>query len=149
MTPLERKTLGSFELLTPLGSGAMGDVYRARDTTLGRDVAIKVLPEVFVQDENRLARFEREARLLASLNHPNIASIHEVGQDGDTRFLVLELVSGETIEEKLKRGVLSVGEAKTVFTQIASALESAHERGIVHRDLNRPTSWLALLVKCW
>ena len=135
MTPLERKTLGSFELLTPLGSGAMGDVYRARDTTLGRDVAIKVLPEVFVQDENRLARFEREARLLASLNHPNIASIHEVGQDGDTRFLVLELVSGETIEEKLKRGVLSVGEAKTVFTQIASALESAHERGIVHRDL--------------
>jgi serine/threonine protein kinase/Tol biopolymer transport system component len=135
MTSLERKTLGSFELLAPLGSGAMGEVYRARDATLGRDVAIKVLPEVFVQDENRLARFEREARLLASLNHPNIASIHEVGQDGDARFLVLELVPGETIEEKLKRGVLSVGEAKTVFTQIASALESAHERGIVHRDL--------------
>ena len=135
MTSLKRKTLGSFELLAPLGSGAMGEVYRARDATLGRDVAIKVLPEVFVQDENRLARFEREARLLASLNHPNIASIHEVGQDGDARFLVLELVPGETIEEKLKRGVLSVGEAKTVFTQIASALESAHERGIVHRDL--------------
>ena len=135
MTSPERKVLGSFELLAPLGSGAMGEVYRARDTSLGREVAIKVLPDVFVQDEDRLARFEREARLLASLNHPNIASIHEIGQDGDTRFLVLELVAGETIEQKLKRGTLSADEAKGIFTQIASALESAHERGIVHRDL--------------
>ena len=132
---LPHQKLGPFEILDRLGAGAMGDVYRARDTTLGRDVAIKVLPEVFVRDEEQLARFEREARVLASLNHPNIASIHELRQDGDTRFLVLELVAGHTLEEKLKQGPLALEESVILFTQIASALENAHEQGIVHRDL--------------
>jgi len=126
--------LGSYRILGPIGAGAMGEVYRARDTRLGRDVAIKVLPEHFAGDDERLKRFEREARSLASLNHPNIAQIHGVDQVGDTRFLVLELVEGESIEDRLTRGPLPMDEALDVARQIALGLEAAHEAGVIHRD---------------
>ena len=132
---LPHQRLGSFEILERLGAGAMGEVYRARDTRLGREVAIKVLPEVFAQESDRLSRFEREARVLASLNHPNIAAIHELGHENNVHFLVLELVSGQTLDDKLKQGALAVEEAVVLFNQIAASLESAHEQGIVHRDL--------------
>ena len=98
---LPHQRLGSFEILDRLGAGAMGEVYRARDTRLGREVAIKVLPEIFAQESDRLSRFEREARVLASLNHPNIAAIHELGHENDVHFLVLELVSGQTLDDNL------------------------------------------------
>ncbi|MEE3369358.1 MAG: protein kinase, partial [Planctomycetota bacterium] len=132
---LPHQRLGSFEILDRLGAGAMGEVYRARDTRLGREVAIKVLPEIFARESDRLSRFEREARVLASLNHPNIAAIHELGHEDDVHFLVLELVSGQTLDDKLKNGPLSVTETAALFTQIAASLENAHEQGIVHRDL--------------
>jgi serine/threonine protein kinase len=127
--------LAEYEILAFIGEGGMGQVYRARDTKLGRDVAIKVLPEAFTQDKDRLARFEREARLLASLNHPGIASIYGLGETETLHFLVLELVSGVTLAERIQRGSLPVDEALAVFGQIAEALEAAHEKGIVHRDL--------------
>ena len=128
-------TLGHYEILEPLGSGGMGDVYRARDTTLKRDVAIKVLSEAFATDTDRLARLEREAHLLASLNHPNIATIHSLEQEGDTRFLVLELVKGESLEQRLVGGPLTVEKALDIAKQIAEALEAAHGEGMIHRDL--------------
>ena len=127
--------IGPFEILSPLGAGGMGEVYRARDTRLGRDVAIKSLPPGFASDPERLARFEREARLLASLSHPNIAGIHGLEDAGGTPYLVLEIVEGETLAQRLARGVLPVREALEVGGQIAAAIEAAHERGIVHRDL--------------
>jgi len=124
-----------YELLAPLGAGAMGEVYRAKDSKLGREVAIKVLPEHFAADEERLKRFEREAKTLASLNHPNVAQIFGVDQVGDTCFLVLELVPGESLEERLKRGPLSLNESLDVCKQIADGLAAAHEAGVIHRDL--------------
>jgi len=127
--------LGHYEILGPLGGGGMGEVYRARDTTLDRDVAIKVLPEDFATDQERLARFEREAKLLAQLNHPNIAAIYGLERAEDARFLVLELVEGKTLADQLNAGPLAVEEALKVGQQIAEALEAAHEKGIVHRDL--------------
>ena len=127
--------LGSYEILSPLGKGGMGEVWRARDQKLGREVAIKTLPEEFAKDEERLARFEREAKLLASLNHPNIATIHGLEEDNGTRFLVLELVEGDTLAERLKRGAIPVEESLTLALQIAEALEAAHEKGVIHRDL--------------
>ena len=127
--------LGSYEILSPLGKGGMGEVWRARDTKLGREVAIKTLPEEFAQDEERLARFEREAKLLASLNHPNIAAIYGLEEDNGTRFLVLELVEGDTLAERLKRGAIPVEESLKLALQIAEALEPAHEKGVIHRDL--------------
>src|ERR1700688_4027599 len=114
----------------------MGEVYQAHDTKLGRDVAIKVLPEAFAHDADRLSRFQREAKMLASLNHPNIATIHGLEQSGGTSYLVMELVSGETLAERVKRdGVVPVEEALAIAKQIAEALEAAHEKGIIHRDL--------------
>ena len=113
----------------------MGEVWRARDSKLGREVAIKTLPEEFAKDEERLARFEREAKLLASLNHPNIATIHGLEEHNGTRFLVLELVEGDTLAERLKRGAIPVEESLKLALQIAEALESAHEKGVIHRDL--------------
>ena len=113
----------------------MGEVYRARDAKLGRDVAIKILPAVLAADPERLARFEREARLLAALNHQHIAAIYGFEASGDVRGLVLELVEGETLAEKLARGPLPLAEALETARQIADALDAAHERGIVHRDL--------------
>jgi len=134
--PLEAGTsLSHYTILGPLGAGAMGEVYRAKDSKLGREVAIKVLPEHFAADEERLRRFEREAKSLASLNHPNVAQIHGVDQVGDVCFLVLELVPGESLEERLKRGPLPVDEALEVCRQIAEGLEAAHEAGVIHRDL--------------
>ncbi len=129
------KTLGHYEVREPLGSGGMGDVYRAHDTNLHRDVAIKVLPADLADDPQRLARLKREAHLLAALNHPNIATIHGFEESGGTSFLVLELVRGETLEQRLAAGRLPVNEALAVCGQIATAIEAAHEAGIIHRDL--------------
>ena len=127
--------LGHYEILSFLGKGGMGEVWCARDTKLGREVAIKTLPEEFAKDANRLARFEREAKLLASLNHPNIAAIHGFEEDNGTHFLVLELVEGDTLADQLKRGAIPVEESLELALQIAEALEAAHEKGVIHRDL--------------
>ncbi|MDZ4803844.1 MAG: protein kinase [Candidatus Eisenbacteria bacterium] len=127
--------LGPYEVLSPLGAGGMGEVFRARDSRLGRDVAIKVLPAAFAEEPERLARFEREARLLASLSHPNIAGIHGLEVVDGHRHLVLEFVDGVTLADRLKSGPLPIDEALAVGAQIAGALEAAHEAGIVHRDL--------------
>src|SRR5712692_263791 len=129
--------LGSYEIASPLGAGGMGQVYRARDVKLGRQVALKVLPASFTQDHERVARFQREAQILASLNHPNIAAIYGLEQSDSTRFLVLELVEGKTLGEALaeRRTGLPLDEALAIARQIADALEAAHEKGIVHRDL--------------
>ena len=127
--------LAHYEILEPIGKGGMGEVYRARDGKLGRDVAIKVLPDEFAQNEERLRRFQREAKVLASLNHPNIASIYGVEQSESTHYLVLELVPGETLAERISRGPIPVEEAVEIAAKIAEALEEAHEHGIVHRDL--------------
>ena len=128
-------TLGHFRIRAPLGAGGMGEVYRAEDTRLGREVALKVLPAAFTADPERLARFEREARALARLSHPRIAGIHEVGRENGTHFLVMELAPGETLASRLARGPLPLAEALPVALQIAEALEAAHGQGIVHRDL--------------
>jgi len=127
--------LGPYEIVAPLGAGGMGEVYRARDTRLGREVAVKVLPEEFAKDAERLARFQREAQILASLNHPNVAAIYGIEESKGVRALVLELVEGPTLAERLAKGALPVAEALDVCRQIASALEAAHESGVIHRDL--------------
>ncbi len=127
--------LGPYDVLSELGAGGMGEVYRARDTKLGRHVAIKVLPMAFAADADRLARFESEARTLASLNHPNIAIIHGLEQAGDVCALVMELVEGEDLSEHIARGPIPLAEALPIAKQIADALDAAHEKGIVHRDL--------------
>ena len=129
------QTLSHFEITAKLGEGGMGEVYRADDTKLGREVAIKVLPADFSADRERLARFEREAKALASLNHQNIAGLHEVGEINGIHFLVMELVPGEDLAETLARGPIPLEETLAYASQIAEALEVAHERGIVHRDL--------------
>ena len=127
--------VGAYEILAKLGEGGMGEVYRARDTRLGRDVAIKILPRAFTNDPDRLARFEREARVLASLNHPHVGAIYGVEEAGDLRALVLELVEGDTLADRISRGPMAVREALPIARQIADALDAAHEKGIVHRDL--------------
>jgi eukaryotic-like serine/threonine-protein kinase len=127
--------IGSFEVVGVLGSGGMGEVYRARDAKLGREVAIKVLPRAMAADPQRLARFERESRILASLNHPHIAAIHSVEQFEDLRFLVLELVEGPTLADRLRLGPLPPDETLAVASDLVGALGAAHDRGIVHRDL--------------
>ncbi|MCC6652079.1 MAG: serine/threonine-protein kinase [Candidatus Eisenbacteria bacterium] len=127
--------LGLYEIVAPLGAGGMGEVYRARDTRLDRVVAIKVLPEAFAADPERLARFEREARLLASLNHPNIAVLHGLEIDGGRRFIAMEFVDGVSLAQRLISGPLPLDEALDVARQVATALEAAHDGGVVHRDL--------------
>ncbi len=127
--------LGHYEIAGAIGKGGMGEVWRARDSKLGREVAIKTLPEEFAQDEQRLARFEREAKLLGSLNHPNIATIHGLEEHNGQQFLVMELVEGETLAERIEAGPVPVGEAIPLFVQIAEGLEVAHEKGVIHRDL--------------
>ena len=129
------RQIGVYRLQALLGAGGMAEVYRARDTTLGRDVAIKILPQAFTADPDRLARFEREARVLAALNHPNIATIHGIEQSDGVRGIVMELVEGETLAERIQRGKLPTAEALNSARQIAEALDAAHEKGIVHRDL--------------
>src|SRR5687767_12594816 len=143
------RRLGVYHLQGLLGAGGMGEVYRAHDTRLGRDVAIKILPQIFTADADRLARFEREARVLASLNHPNIGAIYGLEEADGVRALVLELVEGETLAERIRRpeglrlpgdgsgrpSGLPINEALAIARQIADALDAAHEKGIVHRDL--------------
>jgi Tol biopolymer transport system component/tRNA A-37 threonylcarbamoyl transferase component Bud32 len=132
------RQFGSYTILSRLGTGGMGEVYRARDTKLGRDVAIKFVADVFLSDAERLARFEREARVLATLNHPHIGAIYGVEEADGVRGLVLELVEGATLAERLAPGPLPILEALTVARQIADAIEAAHEKGVIHRDLKPP-----------
>ena len=127
--------IGVHEIVAPLGAGGMGEVYRARDTKLGRDVALKILPPSFTADADRVARFEREARLLASLNHPHIGAIYGFEDTGSVPALVLELVEGDTLDDRVRRGPLPLSEALAVAQQIADALDAAHGAGIIHRDL--------------
>src|SRR5919201_5597510 len=127
--------LGLHEITALLGKGGMGEVYRARDLKLKRDVAIKILPDEFSLDMDRVGRFQREAEVLASLNHPNIAGIYDVQEADGSRFLVLELVEGETLADRIQRGPIPVSEALRIAKSICEALEAAHEKGVVHRDL--------------
>ena len=129
------KTLGHYQITSQIGKGGMGEVYQAKDQKLDRDVAIKVLPAEFAKDADRVARFQREAKLLASLNHPNIAAIFGLEEFGGTNFLVLELVEGETLADRIKTGPIPVEDALKLALQIADALEAAHEKGVIHRDL--------------
>src|SRR5215468_6551740 len=127
--------LGSHEITALLGKGGMGEVYRARDLKLKREVAIKILSEEFSRDAERVSRFQREAEVLASINHPNIAAIYDLEEANGSRFLVLELVEGETLADRIARGPIPIEEVLNIATQICEALETAHERGIIHRDL--------------
>ncbi|NOT33089.1 MAG: serine/threonine protein kinase, partial [Candidatus Eisenbacteria bacterium] len=132
--------LGPYEVISPLGAGGMGEVYRARDTRLGRDVAIKVLPQHLNENPEVHARFEREARTISSLNHPHICTLHDVGRapgeggSGETDYLVMELIEGETLAQRLEKGPLPLAETLRLGIQIADALDRAHRAGIVHRD---------------
>ena len=127
--------LGPYEITGPLGAGGMGEVYRARDTRLDRSVAIKVLPAELAQNAQFRSRFEREAKTISSLNHPNICTLHDIGQDAGVDYLVMELVEGESLAERLARGPLPLAEVLRYGSQIAGALDKAHRAGIVHRDL--------------
>src|SRR5215831_7904944 len=127
--------LGLYEILSPIGAGGMGEVYRARDTKLRRDVAVKILPDEFSRDTDRVARFQREAQVLASLNHPNIAAIYDFQEANGSWFLILELIEGETLAERIARGPIPVEECLEIARHIGEALEAAHEKGIIHRDL--------------
>ena len=129
------ETLAHFRITAALGKGGMGEVYRAEDTKLGRQVAIKVLPEKYISDHAGLARFEREARLVAALNHPNIVTLYSVEESGGTHFLAMELVEGHGLDKLLRAGALTVPRLLDVAIQLADALAAAHSRGIVHRDL--------------
>ena len=133
LTPGTR--LGPYEVVSVIGAGGMGEVYRATDTRLKRQVAIKILPASFAADPDRLARFQREAEVLASLNHPNIAGIHGLEANGSATALVMELVEGDNLAQRLAHGAIPIDEALPIARQIADALEAAHEQGIVHRDL--------------
>jgi eukaryotic-like serine/threonine-protein kinase len=126
---------GPYEILSLIGAGGMGEVYRARDSKLNRDVALKILPEAFALDPDRLARFKREAQVLASLNHPNIGGIHGFEESNGLQALLLELVDGPTLADRIVQGPIPIDEALPIARQIAEALEAAHEQGIIHRDL--------------
>src|SRR5215470_3781947 len=127
--------VGPYEVTSPLGEGGMGVVFRAHDTKLQRDVALKLLPDHFADDPDRLVRFQREAQILASLNHPNIAQIHGLEESDNILCIVMELVEGETLQDRLKRGSIPVDESLRIAKQIAEGVEAAHERGVIHRDL--------------
>ena len=127
--------LGHYDVTALIGEGGMGQVYRATDTQLHRDVALKILPDAFAADPDRLARFQREAQVLASLNHPNIAAIYGVEKSDETQALVLELVEGPTLADRIAKGPIPIDEALPIAKQIAEALEAAHEAGVIHRDL--------------
>src|SRR5688500_73981 len=127
--------LGPYEVVAEIGAGGMGEVYRARDTRLDRSVAIKVLPRDFVHDPQLKLRFEREARTISQLQHPNICTLHDIGEENGTSFLVMELLDGDSLADRLLRGPLSLAEALRYGAQIADALAAAHRRGVIHRDL--------------
>ena len=135
MTITSGSLVGPYEIVAPIGRGAMGEVWRARDARLGRDVAIKALPEELRRDPERRSRFEREARVLAALNHPNVGAIYGLEEQDGSTYLVLELVEGETLAEKLLSGPLPIADALSVAVQVAAGLEAAHDADIVHRDL--------------
>src|SRR5262252_3852543 len=127
--------LGPYEVVSPLGAGGMGEVYRARDTRLGRDVAIKILPKEMSADATRKQRFEREAKTISSLNHPNICTLHDIGSQDGVHYLVMECVEGETLAKRLEKGPLPLEQVLKYGAQIADALDKAHQSGVVHRDL--------------
>src|SRR5262245_60796192 len=127
--------LGPYEISAPLGAGGMGEVYRARDTRLGREVAVKVLPASLSSSPEVRARFEREARTISSLNHPHICTLHDLGREGEIDFLVMELVEGESLAERIARGALPAADVLRIGAEIADALDRAHRAGVVHRDL--------------
>src|SRR6476659_3026878 len=127
--------LGRYEIRSKIGEGGMGEVYLAEDTKLDRQVAIKALPEHLFSDTDRLARFQREAKVLASLNHSNIGAIYGIEEANSQQYLVLEYIEGETLDERLSRGPLPIDEAIEIAVQVANALEAAHEKGVIHRDL--------------
>ncbi|MAG70969.1 MAG: hypothetical protein CL471_11870 [Acidobacteria bacterium] len=127
--------LGVYQVTAKVGAGGMGEVYKARDTQLDRDVALKILPEACVSDPERLVRFRREAKVLASLNHPNIAAIYALEESGDSPALVLEYVEGPTLQDRIEQAPMPLDEALPIARQIAEALDAAHEQGIIHRDL--------------
>src|SRR6266496_6734321 len=135
MTLVPGARLGPYEILSALGAGGMGEVYRARDTKLGREVAIKVLPDALAADADRIARFEREAKALAALNHPRIATLYGLEVSDGRHLLIMELVEGETLADRIARGPIPLEEVLRTAIQIADALEAAHEKGVVHRDL--------------
>src|SRR5712691_10059577 len=139
MTLLCGTRVGHYEIVAPIGAGGMGEVWRARDTRIGREVALKVLPPAFAADRDRLRRFEQEARAAGTLNHPNLVTIHDLGSDDDTPYVAMELLEGETLREKMElHGAavrLPIRKAIDYSVQIASGLAAAHEKGIVHRDL--------------
>ncbi|HET9792826.1 MAG TPA: serine/threonine-protein kinase, partial [Thermoanaerobaculia bacterium] len=135
MTLSAGEKLGPYEILSPLGAGGMGEVYRAKDPRLGRDVAIKVLPERFADDAEAMGRFEREARAVAGLSHPNILALHDAGQHEGVSFAVMELLEGQTLRDELEEGRIAPRKAADYARQIADGLAAAHEKGVVHRDL--------------
>ncbi|MCU0258590.1 MAG: serine/threonine protein kinase, partial [Solirubrobacteraceae bacterium] len=135
MTLAPGTRLGPYEIVAPRGAGGMGEVYRARDSRLGREVAVKVLPRHLSSDAEVRARFEREAKTVSGLNHPHICTLHDVGREGDTDYLVMELIEGETLAAKLARGALPAPEVLRLGSQIADALDRAHRAGVIHRDL--------------
>jgi serine/threonine protein kinase len=135
MTVVAETLLGHYEILSPLGAGGMGEVWRARDTRLNREVAVKVLPASFAQDADRLRRFKQEALATSALNHPNILTIYDIGDHEGTPYIVAELMEGEELREQLNRGALHVRRTNEFAEQIAAGLAAAHEKGIVHRDL--------------
>src|SRR5437868_8509095 len=127
--------LGPYEIVSPLGAGGMGEVYRARDTRLGREIALKVLPDDFAGDASRRQRFEQEARAASALNHPNILSIYDVGSENGVAYMVSELVEGESLRDVIGRGAVPVRKLLDIAVQMADGLAAAHTGGIVHRDL--------------
>ncbi len=135
MTLTPGTKLGPYEITAPLGAGGMGEVYRARDTRLGRDVAVKVLPAAFATDPERRARFETEARTVAGLSHPNVLALHDIGIEGDIAYVVMELIEGETLRERLVAGAMPASRAVPIAVQVARGLSAAHDKGVVHRDL--------------
>src|SRR5215216_7241685 len=143
--------ISHYRILSRLGAGGMGEVYLAEDTRLGRQVALKLLPAQFIKDEERLLRFEQEARAASALNHPNIITIHEIGVDDGTHFIATEFIEGETLRQRLRGGRLSLSEALDVAVQVGSALAAAHQVGIVHRDVKpenimvRPDGYVKVL----
>src|SRR5262249_49955507 len=132
-----RTRIGPYEIVALIGAGGMGEVYRGRDARLGRDVAIKVLLPNFAADTDRMARFQREAQVLASLNHPHIAALYGLEEAGGVRALVMELVEGPTLDQRIKNGPVPIDEALPIAKQIADALEAAHDRRIIHRESQR------------
>ena len=127
--------LGPYELTAPIGAGGMGEVWRGKDTRLDRSVAVKILPAAFAEDEERRQRFEREAKAISSLNHPHICTLFDVGHEGDAHFLVMELLEGEVLADRLQKGPLPLDQVVKLGAQVAEALSAAHKQGIVHRDL--------------